>query len=416
VTNPPASRPAAPRLESRSIGAVRGESPGPLLLCIASLHGNEPSGIHAARRVLDGLAGLAPRMKGDFVALAGNLTALEAGVRFVDEDLNRTWQRGRVAAILESLRAADDGAPREGGRDGSTLPMVGSAELAEQRELIGAIRDAVQEARGPIFVLDLHTTSARSAPFTTLGDTLQNRRLAMALPVPAVLGLEEQIDGPMLEYFDRLGWSGIGIEGGAHDDPASIGAHEDAVWVLLATLGILEKSEARGFHLRRDRLATTTRGLPSVVDVRYRHAIAPEDAFSMRPGFTNFQPIRKGQILGSDVNGPVVAPMRGRLFLPLYQKLGDDGFFIVRSVRPVWLRISRWLRSRGLDRLATWIPGVIRHPDREDAVVLAPWATNRLVVDLLHLLGFNARHEGGRVVMIRRVESAASGGPLDPRT
>ena len=416
MTNPPASRPAAPRLESRSIGAVRGEAAGPTLLCITSLHGNEPAGVHATRRVLRDLAGLVSEMRGAFVAIAGNLRALADGVRFVDEDLNRTWQRARVAAILESLRAGDEGGADSTGRDTSTLPMVGSAELAEQRELLGSIRESVRGRGGPIFLLDLHTTSSRSAPFTTLGDTLQNRGLAMALPIPAVLGLEEQIDGPMLQYFDMLGWAGIGIEGGAHDDPDSIGAQEDAIWLILCAIGILEKAAVPDFHLRRDRLATAARGLPGVVDVRYRHALAPEDGFAMRPGFKNFAAVRKGQILASDARGPVIAPMRGLLFLPLYQKLGDDGFFIVRPVRPIWLGVSRWLRTRGWDRLATWIPGVLRHPDREDAVVLAPWAANRIVIDILHLLGFNARYERGRVVMIRRVESEASGSPLDIRS
>ena len=61
------------------------------------------------------------------------------------------------------------------------------------------------------------------------------------------------------------------------------------------------------------------------------------------------------------------------------------------------------------------IPGVIPHPDRSDAVVLARWATNRAVIGILHLLGFNALHEKGRKVMVRRVESAAEGSPLDLR-
>jgi hypothetical protein len=135
----------------------------------------------------------------------------------------------------------------------------------------------------------------------------------------------------------------------------------------------------------------------------------------MDPGFRNFRRVAKGQRLGQDARGPVTAPLGGLLFLPLYQKQGDDGFFIVRAVRPMWLTVSRWLRQGGADRLATWIPGVIAHPDRDDAVVLARWATNRGVLGLLHLFGFNALHEGGRTVMIRRLESAAEGSELDLR-
>lgn len=375
-----------------------------MLLCIAGLHGNEPSGNHAVARVFERFEQGDIPLAGDLVALTGNLAALREGVRFIDEDLNRSWPLDRVMTVLEVLR--------EGGGGG---PMVGSVELAEQRDLIDAIRRVVKDARGPINVLDLHTTSAESAPFTTLGDTLQNREMARALPVPAVLGLEEQIEGAMLQYFDLLGWAGIGIEGGQHDAASAIEAHEDVVWVLLDRLGMVGGAASANIGERRERLAAQTSHLPEVVDVRYRHAVAPEDGFVMNPGFPNFVPVEKGQRLGHDNEGPVTAPLSGLLFLPLYQKQGDDGFFIVRAVRPMWLSVSRWLRERGLDRFATWMPGVIQHPERRDAVVLARWATNRSVLGILHLLGFNALHEGGRTVMIRRVESAAEGSPLDLR-
>lgn len=405
--------------EDRLIGFRRGRGGGPMLLCIAALHGNEPSGVEALSRVFARLESDDPDLRGDIVGLSGNLEASARDHRFIDEDLNRVWQRDRVAAILQSLRAGDATADATAAPDAppapsdTPLPMIGSAELAEQRALLAAIRGSVREARGPVYVLDLHTTSSESAPFSTLGDTLQNRAFALHLPIPVVLGLEERIDGAMLQYFDRLGWCGIGVEGGAHGDPASVAAHEAAVWILLDALGIVPRSAVPDPAGMRDVLAGAAAGLPRVVDVRYRHAITPEDAFAMDPGFRNFQPIRKRERLGRDARGAVTAPVGGLIFMPLYQKQGDDGFFIVRPVRPVWLGVSRWLRSHRLGDRATWIPGVLRHPDREDAVVLAPWAANRIVIGLLHLLGYNVRRERGRVVMVRRVETGRPGGPLD---
>ncbi len=403
------ARPEPARRFRRHIGAHRGERPGPLLLGVAGLHGNEPAGIHALDRVLRVLAAASPRFLGDLVGVSGNLGALERGERFIDEDMNRVWQKDRVASILAAIRAEEAGAEDAD----AAARMVGSAELREQRELLEAIRREARGARGPVYVLDLHTTSSKSAPFTTLGDTLQNRRLALQLPVPAVLGLEEQIDGAMLQYFDRLGWAGIGIEGGAHDDPASVNAHEAAIWILLHALGMIEGASPAAADECWRHLADATRDLPRVVDVRYRHAIDETDGFRMEPGFCNFDRVRKGQRLGTDRRGPVRAPLSGLLFLPLYQRQGDDGFFVVRPLQPVWLAISRWLRRRGFDRHVGWIPGVIRHPERADMVILAPWARNRVTIGILHLLGFNVRREPGRVVMVRRVERAREGGPLD---
>lgn len=348
-------------------------------------------------------------MRGDLVGLRGNLRALAAGTRFVDEDLNRVWQRDRVAAILASLRTEE---PSPGG---ASLPMVGNAELAEQRDLLAAIREEVRRARGPVYVIDLHTSSSESAPFTTLGDTLQNRRLALRLPIPVVLGLEEQIDGAMLQYFDRLGWPSVGIEGGLHTADSSVQAHEDAVWLFLATLDLVRPQDIPEYEERCVRLARLARGLPRVMDIRYRYEVTERDAFRMNPGFANFDPVRRGQELGVDREGTVRSPLSGRIFLPLYQRQGDDGFFIVRRLNPTWLRVSQLLRQVGADRFATWLPGVQAHPDRDDAVVLSPLARNRAVIGLLHLLGFNALRESGRLLMVRRLETSSPDPELDLR-
>jgi len=389
----------------RIVGVCRGEAAGPLLLVIASLHGNEPAGTNAVRRVLARLARGRIPLRGDLIGISGNLAALGRGRRFVDEDMNRIWQPDRVASILESIHS--------GTADQLPARMVGSVELAEQRELLVALRAELATARGPVHVIDLHTTSSESAPFTTLGDTLQNRELALELPLPAVLGLEEQLDGAMLQYLDVLGWRSIGIEGGAHGNPASVVAHEDALWLLLTALDMVSPQGVPDLGERRERLAEAARGLPRVADVRYRHQIAETDGFVMEPGFRNFDPVKKGQALATDRNGVVVAPESGLLFLPLYQKQGDDGFFVVRSVHPAWLGVSRWLRRSGIDRFATWLPGVIELPDRDDTVLLASWAANRVTIGILHLLGYNVQREGGRVFMVRRAETAIEGSALN---
>jgi succinylglutamate desuccinylase len=52
----------------------------------------------------------------------------------------------------------------------------------------------------------------------------------------------------------------------------------------------------------------------------------------MRPGYANFQPIRRGEHLADDASGPVLAPEDGLILMPLYQSLGTDGFFLVQEV------------------------------------------------------------------------------------
>jgi succinylglutamate desuccinylase len=51
----------------------------------------------------------------------------------------------------------------------------------------------------------------------------------------------------------------------------------------------------------------------------------------MNPGYFNFDPVSKGDIIASDSNGDIAAPADGHLLMPLYQLQGDEGFFIVQD-------------------------------------------------------------------------------------
>jgi predicted deacylase len=60
----------------RVVGHVVGTAPGPTLVCIASVHGNEPAGARALHNVFRNLASTAAGLRGVFLGLAGNLAAL----------------------------------------------------------------------------------------------------------------------------------------------------------------------------------------------------------------------------------------------------------------------------------------------------------------------------------------------------
>ncbi|HSR40938.1 MAG TPA: succinylglutamate desuccinylase/aspartoacylase family protein, partial [Longimicrobiales bacterium] len=322
---------------TRVLGSVRGPRPGPTLIAIGGLHGNEPAGILALRRVLDGVERIRDHVGGEFVAVSGNRGALARGRRFLHSDLNRVWTDERI----RSLRAI---APGEELRD----------EAAEQRELLEVLDAVDARARGTVYVLDLHTTSSVSGPWATIEDTLPSRAFALKFPIPIVLGLEEQVDGTLLEHASRSGHVSMVFEGGQHGDPVSVERSEAAVWVALAAAGIVPAERAPGVAESRERLARDSAGLPRVLEMRYRHAILPTDDFRMDPGFVNLQPIREGEVLGRDRRGEVRAPEGGRVLMPLYQEQGEDGFFVVREFRSAWLRVSELLRRIGVGRVIHW--------------------------------------------------------------
>ena len=122
----------------------------------------------------------------------------------------------------------------------------------------------------------------------------------------------------------------------------------------------------------RAALAARTRGVPRILEVRYRHAIEPADGFVMEPGYVSFQPVKRGEVLGRDRRGPVRAPENGRILLPLYQSQGSDGFFLVREVSPRWLQVSALMRRMRMERALPILPGVRRDPKRPDTLIVDP--------------------------------------------
>lgn len=381
----------------RLIGRHGGGSDGPLLLCVAGLHGNEPAGVEALRRVLRRLAEARPPFRGRLVGLAGNLPALSRGSRFVDEDLNRVWTLERITA-LEG--AVGDGA--------SAASVLATAEGEQQRQLLRAVRSLLETAdREEVYCLDLHTTSSRSVPFLTLSDSLRNRSFAMNFPVPIVLGLEEEVEGTLLDFLDHLGIAGVGLEGGKHDEPVSVDHLERAVWLALVSLGIVGLADVPEHDGLRRRLRQAAVGIPSLFEVRYRHALRKKDAFRMEPGYENFRPVEAGELVARDRRGEIRVPESGRIFLPLYQEKGTEGFFVVREVASVWLQISAVLRRLRLDVVLRWLPAVQPHPEREESVVIHPRAAGPVLVDLFHLLGYRReRPEDGHLVLTRRKDVA----------
>lgn len=378
---------------SRLLGRYVGASSGPLVVWVGGLHGNEPSGVEAIRRVLGRLADERTPFRGEVVGLAGNLTALARGARYVDEDLNRVWTLDRIAALR---RASADG----GGE-------LDSVEAREQRELLSAVTTELARADASgAYCLDLHTTSSESVPFLTFSDSLRNRTFASNFPLPLVLGLEEEVDGALLDYLHHLGHVTLAVEGGNHMDPESVEHLSAVLWLALVSAGCVELEDVPEVNGLQRRLAEAGRGVPRIFELRYRHGLRDGDGFRMRPGYRNFEEVEPGEPVARDRRGEVQTPVGGRLFLPLYQAKGDEGFFVVREVSPVWLQVSALLRRLRVDRLARLLPGVEAHPEREETLVVHPRLARPLTVDLFHLLGYRReRPEDGRLVLSRRKDA-----------
>jgi hypothetical protein len=367
------------------IASIKGSKPGPTLIVLASVHGNEPAGALAARRVVDALGAKRAELCGEVILLAGNTRALARGVRYVDVDLNRHWTPANISAVKRGMRA---------------LPEL--SESIELRELLLELDDAIKRCTDELYFIDLHTTSAHGVPFATIGDTLRNRTFALNFPVTIVLGLEEQLEGTALEYVNNLGAVTMGLEAGQHEAVSSIDHHEAVIWLAMLAAGNLRPQDVLEFDCYQALLEHASGGA-RIVEVRYRHAITPEDEFRMDDGYENFQPVELGQRLATDRRGAVEALETGMVLLPLYQALGDDGFFLGREVKPFWLRLSSILRRLRVPAYVHLLPGVRRDRDDDESLIVNTRIARILPLQIFHLLGFRKRRwKDNRLVVSRR--------------
>ncbi len=298
------------------IGKHHGDRRGPLLVCVGGVHGNEPAGVRALESVLEEFrTGDAPPVRGRLVALAGNLGALEASVRFRDRDLNRQWTMSRTDELNEEEAVRPDLGP----------------EGLEQKRLLRMLETTLKEdRRGPAYLVDLHTTSSESPPFGIVGRREACRRFSSAFPFPHVRGLERHLPGMLADWACRRGFASLTAEAGQHEASDSVTRLRAVVWTALSSAGLLQGDEPR-VRDARDLLARASEGVPKYLEVRYRHGIKPGNGFRMKPGWKNFDRVLEGDVLAEDRGGEIRSPRAGLLFLPLYQELGSDGFFLVRA-------------------------------------------------------------------------------------
>jgi len=381
-TNGPIMAPILGEVD-RVLGRIRGPRPGPTLLAVAALHGNEPAGIIALRRVLDVLEGRETSVRGEFVALAGNRRALIQGRRYLHSDLNRAWKPNRI---------------RGTGREDSIPP----SEELERSELQESVDQVIAQARGPVFFLDLHTTSGPGIPFSAVMDSLASRRFAQSIPVPLVVGLGELVEGTLLGHLANRGIPGVVFEGGRHTDESSVDSSVAGIWLALSGAGVIQEGAATEVGSSRKLLLSSTLVLPPVFELRYRHPVSEGDGFRMHPGFRSFQPVSGGQLLAEDSEGGIEAPETGRLLMPLYQLQGEDGFFLVREFHPFWLNVSEVLRRLRVARILHWFPGIRRDRQSPDRLRVDKRLARWFSMEVLHLLGYRRTVETEDSVLVIR--------------
>jgi hypothetical protein len=357
----------------RVLFAHHRDTRSPTLVIVAGIHGNEPASVIAMESLFGSQADSNFSFHGNVLVLKGNEQALRQNLRYIAKDLNRIW----TTENLRRIRRKDVG------QNGFAYPEL--EELAALDQLITAI--LARYGQGRLLFADLHTTSSESCAFLPFNDTLVNRAVAKQFPVPLILGIEEYLEGPLMSHINDLGFPALGFEAGRHEDPGSIRRHQAFVKLCMNYLGIIHLS-AVDIAREEGFLKSKQDVRPGFYEILCRYPLGPEQRFEMKPGFFNFNPIRKGHLLASNDGKPVISPYKGMIFLPLYQKMGQEGFFIVRPVSRFWLWLSQVLRKTRLPDILPLLPGISKKEPQANRYAVNPKIARFLNKEIFHLLGF----------------------------
>ena len=180
-------------------------------------------------------------------------------------------------------------------------------------------------------VEEMHTFSAEGSMFSITSSDPRQRKLLSNLYVPMVFGIEKSLRGTALGYYQQQGFISFGLEGGQHENELTEYNITASLLLLLHAVGAIEKQYVEKIKEYERHLKEHTQHLPVETELVYQHIIEPGDGFAMRPGYSNFEPIKKGEWLANDNEGKIIAQTDGYILMPLYQKQGNDGFFIIKE-------------------------------------------------------------------------------------
>ena len=235
-------------------------APGPHVVVLAVVHGNEIAGAIALERLL--AAGLRPE-RGRLSLCFANLDAFDrfdpeqpTASRFVDEDFNRIWDPGLLDGTSRSVELI---------RARELRPLVDSADL----------------------LLDLHSMLWPSDPLILTPPTTQSRALGLRVGVPGLVVADSgHADGRRIIDYPRFaeasGAAAILVEAGPHWEEPTVEAVTASIARLLRVAGTVGAHPA----------------LPAARPVRpTRLAEVTATVTAETAGFAFVQPWRGGDVL-----------------------------------------------------------------------------------------------------------------------
>jgi len=308
--------------------SYHGLAPGPRLLVLGAVHGNEVCGTRAITQVIEELdrdAFAIERGSVTFVPVTNPL-AYRLRQRTGDRNLNRNMApsaipqdfEDRIANVLCPLLESHDALLdlHSFHTGGAPFVMVGPANNRGDLEPFSRAAEEMQLAlhTGPHRIVEgWLDTYARGVQRRATAPVLENASRAQSLVTDTNYGVGTT------EYMRSRGGYGVTLECGQHDDPQAVQVARYAILQTLALLGICTLSLLP---------APGDREILRLVDVTDRaHA---DDQFTRE--WRSFDAVNAGELIGVRSGGQaVVAPADGFVVFPNPRgEVGQEWFYFAQ--------------------------------------------------------------------------------------
>ena len=190
--------------------------------------------------------------------------------------------------------------------------------------------------------------------------------------------------------MNDFGHISLGFEAGQHDKKESVDNCITFLWLALVAAKGIRKKDVANYNFYQKTLGNFNES-QVFYQIDYKYTIAPTEDFKMVEGFENFQKVKKGEILAFSNGKEVKANSDGKIFMPLYQQKGDDGFFIISQLSKFWLNASTVFRKLHLHNLLKLLPGVSSNKRHPYTLIVNPKTVRFLAIDIFHLFGYRKK-------------------------
>ena len=316
-------------LETHSFFGFR---PGPNVLILGRVHGNEYSGTLATKAIIDAVrSGKYPLVSGSvtFIPITNPLAA-NRDTRNGDRNLNRAFYQkltepqsfedglnNVLCPIIEKHDIVLDLHSFLNGKE--PFALIGEKPSVEKKISIKNNSIIISEEE-LVSVLDVSTVVTNWS--TTYVSGVKRRRLRDNVRTkPFSLNYDEKYGDGTTEYARSKGALAITLECGQHIDPLAQFVGENSILSLLKFLGIIEN-----YKQRND---TSKQEFIKLFDVIDKH----DESDYFREQWSTFSEVKKGQIIGYRKNGQkIYSPTDCVLIFPNAKaEVGQEWIYLGKS-------------------------------------------------------------------------------------